>query len=619
MTPSSILEIPALVFALAMFVGVAAQVVSRHVRVPGVVLLLIAGVALGPDAADVIRPQALGPGLEAVVGVAVAVILFEGGLNLNVRVLRRNKDPISRLVLAGSCVTVLGAALAANIILGWEVRRAVLFGTLVVVTGPTVINPILRRVHVRANVEAILEAEGVFIDALGATISVVALEVLLAPPNERLGLAMFGVLRRFGIGTVTGLVGGGAFAVLLHFRRALPEGMVNIAALATSVCVFEASNAIVPESGIVAVLLAAIVVGHSHSHELEDLRNFKEQLTILLVATLFVLLSADVRLANVRHLGLAGVFTVLAVALVVRPANVFLTTPGTGLTGKEKLFISWLAPRGIVAAAVSSLFAKRMAAAGLEGGEDLRALVFLVIATTVVVFGMSAGPVARVLGVARPRDVGYAILGAGDVARLLGRALRDAGEEVVFIETNADFARVAEQEDGFKVVFGSGLDERALVKARVDTRRGCIGATGTASVNLLFARRAHEHARSVATFAALDAQTAEGGADAMIAESRSKALVADAAALARRTRKGAHLRWLVATRDGGTLDELATEDLVPLVLVRGELAAPLARPYVAHEGDRIALAVLSGAADDLPAPAGFRDEEARNEPEVEPA
>lgn len=386
-------------------------------------------------------------------------------------------------------------------------------------------------------------------------------------------------------------------SLLLRFRNALSEGLANIAALATAIAIYQVSNALIPESGIVAVIVAAMVIG-TQSHDLGDLRNFKEQLTILLVAMIFVLLSADVRLADVRLLGWPGIATVLCISVVVRPLNVFVSTVGTGVALREKLFLSWLAPRGIVAAAVSALFAKRM----LEGGDALRALVFLVIATTVIVQGMSAGLVARLLGVARPKDVGYVLLGAGEIARLLGRSLREGGEEVVFIETNADSARLVE-EAGFKVVFGDGLDERALLKARVDSRKACIGATPNESVNLLFVRRVHRHARNVASYVSIDANKADGVSAKMVEENRAHILFASARDLGSHkpgSRNAARLeRWIAtaeAQGDGPTFDGLPEGDAIPLTLSRDGKVRPLARPYSAHPGDGVDLAVrVNGA------------------------
>lgn len=228
---------------------------------------------------------------------------------------------------------------------------------------------------------------------------------------------------------------------------------------------FELSNAFVSESGITAAIIAGMVVGNMRSQALGEIAEFKEQLTVLLIA----LLAADVRLASVAELGVPGALTVLALMIVVRPVCVALCTYRTGLSIREKLFLAWLAPRGIVAAAVASLFALQLTDAGIEGGVPMKALVFLVIAVTVTVQGILAGPIAHLLGVKRTTNTGLLFLGANSLARHLGRRFADAGEEVLLIDSNPDECRAA-QEAGLKVFYGNGLE---IIRCDYD------GAAGT--------------------------------------------------------------------------------------------------------------------------------------------
>ena len=599
------LDNPALTVALSMFAGVVAQAIARRLAVPGIVMLLVVGVLLGPDFANVVRPHTMGRSLEAVVGFAVAVILFDGGLNLNLRVLRTQQKAIQRLVTLGALVTAAGGTLAARLFLGWDWRAAFLFGTLVIVTGPTVITPLLRRINVRPSVETILEAEGIFIDAVGATIAVVALEVTLAPAHARLGAGALGILNRFAIGALVGAGGGLVLGLLFRFRRLLPEGMANITSLALAFALFEISNAIVPESGVTAVIVAGMMVGTSESVAIEGLRDFKEQLTVLLIATLFVLLAADVRLADVRALGVPGLLTVLALMLVVRPIQVFASTSGTELGLREKLFLSWLAPRGIVAAAVSSLFAERLEDAGIEGGRAIRALVFLVIATTVVLQGLSGGLLASLLGLRLPRDVGYAILGAGELARRLGAALRSAGEEVVFIDSNQEAARAAEA-DGFRVVFGNALDERTLFKARVEIRRGCVGLTTNESINYLFASKVRDRTKAPRTYVARERAASSGVTDRMMEELGGAVLFAGARELMTwgqlLSRKQADTETFRCEAPPPvalpTFAELPRTAALPLVLRRSGRAMPVELGYRAKKDDLVDLIVAADKKDE---------------------
>ena len=496
---------PALVVALALAAGVVAQTLARHLRVPGIVVLLAVGVALGPDGAGVVEPRTLDHALEILIGFAVAVILFDGGLNLNFRRMRGQAPAIQRLLTVGVVVTTGGAALAARLLLDWPWTPSLLFGTLVIVTGPTVVTPLLRRIRVKRSVETILETEGVLIDAVGAVIAVVALEIAL---GDSLRTGAISAPTRLGVGLLAGAVGGALIAALLRWPRAVPEGQENIFTLALTLAVYQVSNAITAESGIMAAVTAGAVVGNARARVERDLKEFKEQLTTLLIGLLFVLLAADVRVADVAALGWAGVAVVLALMLVVRPLNVLACTFGTGLDWREKAFLSWVAPRGIVAAAVASLFAERLSANGTGVGTQLRALVFLVIAATVVVQGATAGTLAGLLKVRRPSDRGYALFGAAPLARLLARLLVEHGHEAVLIEGDARLAQEAEAE-GLKVVYGNALDDRVILRSQMDTRRAAMGVTSNEAANLLFVQAARAEAKVPRVYAV----GARGGAE----------------------------------------------------------------------------------------------------------
>ncbi len=492
---------PALHLAIALAVGMIAQALARHLKVPGIVLLLGAGVLLGPDVSGVIRPEILGETLQMLVGFAVAVILFEGGLNLRLRRLQREARSIRLLITLGAAVTGVGGAIAARVFLGWTWDLASLFGALVIVTGPTVIGPILRRVRLKRSVATVLEAEGVLIDPIGAIAAVVVLEIVLHP-SESLAPGALDLLLRLGLGTLVGAVGGALIIGLLRFDRIVPEGLDNVFILSLVLALFQLSNAMLPESGIMAVTIAGLVVGNFEARQLHELREFKEQLTVMLIGMLFVLLAADVRVEEVQALGLGGVWTVLALMLVVRPLNIWIGTAGSDLSTKEKTFLSWMAPRGIVAAAVSSLFAQELARAGIDGGPKLRALVFLVIAATVLIQGLSGGFLAGLLNVRRASNTGVAILGANPLALAYADVHRQVGEDVLVLDSNPSTCRVAE-ERGFRVVFGNALEPRLLARAEIDARERCFGLTPNDEVNLLFTRRVREASKESKVWCAL--------------------------------------------------------------------------------------------------------------------
>lgn len=483
-------QVAALSIAIAFIAGVVCQGIARHLRVPGIVLLLGAGVLLGPHLANIVRPQSLGHALHVVVGFAVSVILFEGALSLNLKRLRQQARPIRRLVTFGGIITAVGGMLAARLLLGWDWRTSGLFGTLVMVTGPTVINPLLRRIRVTRNLQSVLEAEGILIDAIGAVIAVVALEVALAP-REHLATGVTGFGLRWASGLAVGAISGGVTALLLRLPRVVPEGLSNIFTLAMVLATFQVSNALAAESGVIAVIAQGLVLGNLPGVERRELADFKEQLTTLLLGMLFVLLAADVSLQEVAALGWPGVLTVLALMVVVRPVAVLLSTARSTLTWRERLFMCWMGPRGIVAAAVASLFAVRLAEAGVAGGSEVRALVFLVIGVTVVIQGLGGEYVARALGVQRKSERGYVLLGAGALSRLLGKRLKEAGHPVLLVDTNASACRAAEEEE-LRVIYGNGLAETTLLRTEPDGRDGYIGATTNEGVNMLFVQRARE-------------------------------------------------------------------------------------------------------------------------------
>ncbi|MFO7557592.1 MAG: sodium:proton antiporter [Desulfobacterales bacterium] len=504
---ASIFNNPGLTIALALAMGMIAQAMAHHLRVPGIVLLLAAGVIFGPDGAGFIQPASLGPALNILTGFAVAVILFEGGINLKFRRLKRAQRSIRQLILLGGLVTVAGAAIAVHFIMHWPWKSAVLFGTLVMVTGPTVINPLLKRLKVKRSVATVLEAEGVLIDAVGAVVATVALEAVLSPAHGTPLVWGWHVISRLGFGALGGAAIGGILLFLYRVRRLIPEGLENVFTLAAILALFQCSNLILPESGIAAVTMAGIIIGNFSTYALRDLVEFKEELTVLLIGMLFVLLAADVRLAQVVGLGWPAVGVVLVLMFLVRPAAVLAGTGFSELGWKERFFIAWIGPRGIVAAAVASFFAAAFTEKGMSGGYELRALVFLVIAVTVVFAGLTGGLMAGALGLRRPSQVGWVILGASALARGLAKLFKEDGQEVVCIDSNANHCRDAES-DCTRVIYGNGLQARYLLRAEIDIRRGALALTANDEVNYLFIQKVKAETRAVSLHAALKTDTA---------------------------------------------------------------------------------------------------------------
>jgi len=480
-----------LTFALALGVGVAAHVVARHLRLPSIVLLLATGVALGPDGLGWIQPDALGHGLAALVSLAVAVILFEGGLGLDLPRLRAAATPVRRLVTSGALITIVGAGLAAHLLMGWPAEQAVLYGALVIVTGPTVVRPLLRLVPVRNRLATVLEAEGLLIDPVGAIVAAIALEIVVERTLGSFANGALGLVLRLSFGAGAGVAIGGFLTLLLRFPRVIPAGLENLVVLGGALTGFALCESILPESGILTVIVAAAVLGNLAPARARVVGEFQEHLTIGLIGMLFVLLAADVRVATVVALGWPGVATVAALAFIVRPIGVLWCTRKSDLTLQERLFAAWLGPRGVVAAAIASVTAATLEAVGLDGGPELRALVFLTIALSVVVLGGLAPIAAWLLDVRAPGRETTVILGAEELALALGEALREAGNPILFTDKNPSCCRAAE-ERGFPVVFGDATAPTTLARLRLERARAAIGLTTNSELNHLFMLEARE-------------------------------------------------------------------------------------------------------------------------------
>ena len=409
-------------------------------------------------------------------------------MNLRISRIMRERNAIRGLITIGALCTLIGGTLITIIFLGWDFRTSILFGTLIIVTGPTVITPLLKRIRVHHGVSTILEAEGILLDAIGAIIAVVALEIAISPSGLSFVKGFYHIISRLAIGGILGVTGGFLLTVLFRFRTLIPNGLENVFILSWVIALFQISNTISPESGIAAVTIAGMTIGNSKTYIQQDLLEFKEQLTVLMIGMLFILLSADVRIEQIYNLGYPGLLAVVLLIMFVRPISVFIGTKHSGLNLNQKLLFSWIAPRGIVAAAVASLFVYELEQHGFDGTQ-LRALVFLLIIITVLSAGLTGGFIAKNLNLKRKSQFGWIILGAHEVSRLLSRLLKQAGDDIICIDEDPNLCLEAEHE-GIKVFFGNALDDRTLQRAEPDTRKGIIALSGNEEVNYIFSQRA---------------------------------------------------------------------------------------------------------------------------------
>jgi NhaP-type Na+/H+ or K+/H+ antiporter len=470
--------------------GITAQVIAEYLKVPSIVFLLIFGIALGSDGWEILYPQSLGIGLEVLVALSVAIILFEGGLSLSGRELGRVSGSLRNLVTLGTSITLIGGGMAAHWLGEFPWPIAFLYASLVVVTGPTVIGPLLRQVAVDRRVATLLEGEGVLIDPVGAILAVVVLNTIIDSHARPLEI-ITGLTLRLGIGAAIGIAGGGLLSFIIKTCNFLTFELKNLVVLAGVWGLFGLSQFSRSESGLMAVVMAGIVLKAAAVPDERLLRRFKGQLTTLCVSVLFILLAADLSIASVIALGWGSVLTVLVLMLVVRPLSVALCTLKSDLNWRHKLFIAWVAPRGIVSASVASLFAILLTRAGINGGEAIKALVFLTILMTVFIQGLTARWVAKGLKITSSAATGAVIVGCNPLGRLIGCLFQEQGENVVLIDTDA---RACEQakEDGLTVMQSSGLDTKILQEAGIESMGTFLVLTNNSEVNLVLAQRAGE-------------------------------------------------------------------------------------------------------------------------------
>jgi len=475
---------------IAVVAGIGAQVVAEYLKVPSIVFLLLFGIVLGADGIGLLHPHSLGPGLEVIVALSTAVILFEGGFNLELRELGKVSGSLRNLVTLGTAITLVGAGMAAHWLSEFPWTIAFLYASLVVVTGPTVISPLLKLVKVERQVATLLEGEGVLIDPVGAILAVVILDTILNGETDPVR-AISGLILRLGIGGGIGAIGGWLFGLMFKRGNFLSDELKNLVVLAGVWGLFTLAQLVRSESGLMATVVAGIVLRASSVPEERLLRRFKGQLTILGVSVLFILLSADLSLASILALGWGSLLTVLVLMFVIRPLNVGICTWKSDLNWRQKLFLCWIAPRGIVSASVASLFSIFLTERGINGGDSIKALVFLTIILTVVCQGLTAAWVASWLQITSTEATGAVIVGCNPLSVLIARLFKERGEPVVMIDTDPAAAEQAEAEN-IRVIVRSALDRGVLEEAELTSMGTFLAMTNNGEVNFVLAQRAAE-------------------------------------------------------------------------------------------------------------------------------
>lgn len=477
--------------------GMIAQWFAWKFKIPAILPLILIGLFVGPfstllseDGGKWLEPvwngkKGLFPGelLFSFASLSIGVILFEGGLTLRKDEIPRVGSAILKLITIGSLVTFVGAGIATHYIFDLSWNISFLFSALIIVTGPTVIAPILRNIPLKKDVATVLKWEGILIDPIGALAAVLVFEfIYIGEGNDytKEALIEFGkiVIIGFSIGFTT------AYALYYSIKyKLIPHYLLNVVILAWVLGVFVLSDLFAHESGLLSVVIMGMVLGNMKVDELKEILYFKESISILLISMLFILLAANINISDLMLLYRWETLLLFGfVVFVLRPIGVFLSTMNSELKTNEKLFISWVGPRGIVAAGIASLFGLKLSMKGEAGAEYITPLVFMIVLGTVLLNATTARFFAKVVGVFLKSSNSILIVGASQFSRLLALYLKENGRRVVLVDSNAVNIRDA-KEEGLEAIEGNIYSDELLENIEFNDVRYLLALTGSASIN----------------------------------------------------------------------------------------------------------------------------------------
>lgn len=446
----------ALLLSGVLALGMGAQWLAWYLKQPSILFLLLIGILIGPVLGYFQPDEVLGNLLFPFISLGVAIILFEGSLTLEFHEIKQHGRMVQNLVSIGVVITIAVISLTAYLLFDMDPKVALLFGALVCVTGPTVIAPLLRSVSPKKNISNILKWEGIIIDPIGAIAVVLVYEYIISGGHSN-SLLLFGQIVL--LAGVLGMAGAAVLAFLIK-RYWIPEYLRNVFTLAYVLLLFSLSNHIEHESGLLTVTVLGVALANWKGFPRDHILEFNESLTVLLISMLFIVLAARMDLASLAAVGMSGVILLLVAMFVARPLAVWASAVGTNLKTNEKLMISWVGPRGIVAAAISSLFAIRLQDQDLQGVELLVPLVFVIIIGTVLIQGLGAKMVGTLLKVREPANNGVLIVGANPVARMIANVIKGQGYEVVVAD--ASYTNIAKARmEGLRTYYGNPVSDHA--------------------------------------------------------------------------------------------------------------------------------------------------------------
>ena len=475
---------PVTAIALVGAIGVGSQWIAWRLRMPAIVLMLVAGILIGPVLGIFDPARDIGPLMGPMISIAVAIILFEGGLSLNFHTLQDAVGGVRRLVYIGAPLGWLMSALSLHYVAGLSWSSAAVFGGIMIVTGPTVIAPLLRTARLSRRPATLLQWEAILNDPIGALAAVLAFEVVIALNTATTASeAMLELFIGAAVATAAGVAAG--IGLSRAFKRGwVPEYMKVHVLFALLLGVFAASDAVLHESGLLAVTIMGIVIANSKLPSYEEMRRFKEHATVLLVSGVFILLAAGLDVEALGNLDWRAAAFVAVVVLVARPVTVFISLVGSGIPFREKLLVALTGPRGVVLVAVAGLFGERLLSLGFEDAALIAPLAFALVAVTVVVNGFTLAPFARLLGLTGADTPGVVIIGGSDWTTQLAEVLKKA--KIPVLMTDPNFIRLRKaRAAGIDSFSGDILSEAAEQRVELVSYATLIAATDNDAYNTL--------------------------------------------------------------------------------------------------------------------------------------
>jgi NhaP-type Na+/H+ or K+/H+ antiporter len=435
-----------------LILGVLSQYFAWKFKIPAILPLIMTGLIVGPISAEYFSSdgtkwiEPIWNGTEGLlpeqilfhfISLSIGLILFEGGLTLKFSELKKMGPVIAKLITLGAITTFIGVAIPTHYILGisWEI--SFLFSALVIVTGPTVISPILRNIPLKKNVSTLLKWESILIDPIGALVAVLVFEFINAREDKSYSLITFYEFSKF---LFLGILIGYVSAKLIAFsikKNLIPNFLINVLVLGSVLTVFVFSEVFAHESGLLSVVVMGVFLGNSDLPQFDDLMKFKESISVLLISILFILLASNIQLSDIKLiLNWQSLLVFSILILVIRPLGVFISTSNSSLSYQDKIFISWIGPRGIVAAGIASLFGIKLVSDGMENAEFLSPMVFMVVFGTVFLNSLTARTLSKILGVFLKNSEDILIIGASKFSRQIALYLESIGKKVVLTDSN---------------------------------------------------------------------------------------------------------------------------------------------------------------------------------------